>query len=158
MTLTVPCHCGIPTPHTCFDRVVASGLSSSGRHRISADMLLHEGSLQQMFWILPKSRRPRLNEEIDAEFIVDPKCLETSPPGTSMEDVWVVDQAVTQSKLGPGAWVWSIGVEAKFSCPVALSVACETYDHDQVVAPVVHPGPSLTAQEAVGHDITLAWH
>ena len=122
--------------------------------RISADMLLHctptlekVTSLQQILWILPKSCRPTLNQEINAEFIVDPKRLETTPPGTSMDDVWVVDQAVTQSQLGPGAWVWSTGVQAKFACPLALAVASETDQHEQIVAPVVHPGPSLTAQQ-----------
>ena len=64
-----------------------------------------------------------------------------------MDDVWVVDQAVTQARSGPGVWVWSTGVRAKFSVPLAVAVASESDEHQQSLAPVVHPAPSFTAQQ-----------
>ena len=120
--------------------------------RISTEMLLSmtptlekTTALQQILWILPKRSRPTLDQEINAEFIVDPRRLESTPPGTSMADVWVVDQAVTQAQLGPGVWVWSTGVKAKFAVP--LAVASETGQHQQSLDPAIHTSSSLGAQQ-----------
>jgi hypothetical protein len=73
--------------------------------------------LTQTFWVLPKSRRPKLDSEIASKFFIDPQLMETLPHGFESNDIWVLDKAITQSELGVGAFEWATGVSATFSAP-----------------------------------------
>ena len=70
--------------------------------------------LSQKFWIVSKTRKPRLDTEIDSKFLVDPHLLQEVPPGMMLDDVWIVDQACPQSVLGSGTVEWETVVAVKF--------------------------------------------
>ena len=93
--------------------------------RITAAMLLEikstgiaTNTLTQEFWVLPKSRRPTLDTEIERRFFIDPSLLESLPPGFGPDEIWVLDQAILQSEVGPGALRWASGVSSTFSAPL----------------------------------------
>ena len=64
-------------------------------------------TLTQTFWVLPKSRRPKLDSEIERKFFIDPKLMESLPKGFAADEIWVLDRAITQSELGVGAFAWA---------------------------------------------------
>ena len=83
-------------------------------HRVTPKMLVgassssqHETELKQSFWIAPKHMYPDLNSRINAEFFVPASSLEDFPDQIERDSVWVVDQALPRSSIGPGVLEWS---------------------------------------------------
>ena len=89
----------------------------------------------QIFGFCLEERRPHLAQEIDSQFLIEPRLMDNLPPGLKVDEVWVIDRAIPSAQLGPGAFEWFTGVSA------ALEVASE----DNYAA-----GAPAMSQKAVG--------
>ena len=63
-------------------------------------------SLKQLFWILSKTMRPNLANDIDVKFQYNADDLQEWPPTIPNDIVWVIDRCVSASDLGPGTMIY----------------------------------------------------
>lgn len=80
-------------------------LNPSGR--VSASMILHQKStavsqvlLKQKLWIVPRANFQVLPQDMH-QYLVDPSVLADAPPDLDAQSVWILDQAVARTRLGP---------------------------------------------------------
>jgi len=105
--------------------------------------------MKKKVWILPKSKKPKLDTKLPKDVFFDPQTLRSKPPGVdNLNEFWIIDQCVPASDVGPGAFEWetSFGTSLLAKTPLAIKGGGRDDDEDIEIT-VLNPPSGSTELE-----------